>query len=50
MTGRVVRLVDGDTIHVRIGKRVEKVRDIGVSAPEIPQEARGAGRGLWGHR
>ena len=38
MTGRVVWGVDGDTIHVRIGASLEKVR-----------EARTAGRGLWGH-
>jgi len=38
--GRVVWVVDGDTIHVRIGKRVEKVRYIGVNAPEVPHEVR----------
>jgi hypothetical protein len=38
MTGRVVWVVDRDTIHVRIGARLEKVR-----------EARAAGQGLWGH-
>ena len=42
MTGRVVWVVDGDTIHVRIGSRLEKVRYIGVNAPEVPRpEARG---------
>ena len=42
MTGKVVWVVDGDTIHVRIGSRVEKVRYIGVNAPEIPHpEGRG---------
>lgn len=42
MTGRVIWVVDGDTIHVRLGRRVEKVRYIGVNAPEIPHpEARG---------
>ena len=46
MTGRVVWVVDGDTIHVRIGSRVEKVRYIGVNAPEIPHaEARGWAEG-----
>jgi micrococcal nuclease len=40
--GRVVWVVDGDTIHVRVGSRIEKVRYIGVNAPEIPHpEARG---------
>ena len=38
MTGHAVWVVDGDTIHVRIGARLEKVR-----------EARAAGRGPWGH-
>jgi len=42
MIGRVVWVVDGDTIHVRLGSRLEKVRYIGVNAPEIPHEgARG---------
>jgi micrococcal nuclease len=42
MNGRVVWVVDGDTIHVRVGRRLEKVRYIGVNAPEIPHpEARG---------
>jgi micrococcal nuclease len=50
-----VYVVDGDTIHVRLGDRVEKVRYLGVNAPEIPHphgrgEARGAGgRGRQGH-
>jgi micrococcal nuclease len=39
MTGRVVWVVDGDTIHVRVGPRLEKVRYIGVNAPEIPHPA-----------
>ena len=41
MNGRVVWVVDGDTIHVRIGTRLEKVRYIGVNAPEIPHDTRG---------
>jgi micrococcal nuclease len=41
MTGHVVWIVDGDTIHVRVGKRLEKVRYIGVNAPEIPHDTRG---------
>jgi len=36
----VVRVVDGDTIHVRIGGRVEKVRYIGVNTPELHHPTR----------
>jgi len=32
--GRVVRVVDGDTIHVQLGGVEEKVRYIGVDTPE----------------
>jgi micrococcal nuclease len=32
--GRVVRVVDGDTIHVQVDGRREKVRYIGVDTPE----------------
>lgn len=32
--GRVVRVVDGDTIKARIGRRIETVRLIGVDTPE----------------
>lgn len=35
LEGIVVKVVDGDTIHVRLGDRVEKVRYIGVNTPEI---------------
>jgi micrococcal nuclease len=41
LEGVVVRVVDGDTIHVRIGARVERVRYIGVDAPEMRHPARG---------
>jgi micrococcal nuclease len=34
LEGTVVRVVDGDTIHVRVGGRREKVRYIGVDTPE----------------
>ncbi|HEY5816646.1 MAG TPA: thermonuclease family protein [Solirubrobacterales bacterium] len=34
MTAEVVRVVDGDTIEVRIGGEVEDVRLIGVDTPE----------------
>src|SRR5215212_8584141 len=37
--GRVVRVVDGDTIHVRLGGREEKVRYIGVDTPESVKSA-----------
>jgi len=36
-----VRVVDGDTIHVRIGARVEKVRYIGVNTPEVHHPTKG---------
>jgi micrococcal nuclease len=39
--GLVVRVVDGDTIHVRIGARVEKVRYIGVNTPELHHPSKG---------
>lgn len=39
--GTVVRVVDGDTIRVRIGERVERVRYIGVNAPELHHPRRG---------
>src|SRR5947207_14235634 len=41
LKGTVVRVVDGDTIHVRIGARVEKVRYIGVNTPEVHHPRKG---------
>ncbi len=41
LAGTVVRVVDGDTIHVRIGDRIEKVRYIGVNTPEVHHVRRG---------
>ena len=41
LDGTVVRVVDGDTIHVRIGGRVEKVRYIGVNTPEVHHPTKG---------
>jgi micrococcal nuclease len=32
--GQVTRVVDGDTLHVRMGDRTERVRLIGIDAPE----------------
>jgi micrococcal nuclease len=32
--GQVVRVVDGDTIRVRVGDRTERVRYIGIDTPE----------------
>jgi micrococcal nuclease len=39
--GEVVRVVDGDTIRVRIGDRVERVRYIGVNTPEVHHPRKG---------
>lgn len=41
LEGHVVRIVDGDTIHVRVGERVEKVRYIGVNTPEVHHPRKG---------
>ena len=40
-TGRVVRVVDGDTIHVQLGPTREKVRYIGVDTPETKHPTKG---------
>jgi micrococcal nuclease len=45
LEGTVVRVVDGDTIHVRIADRVEKVRYIGVNTPEVHHPKKGAEAG-----
>jgi micrococcal nuclease len=45
LRGRVVWVVDGDTIHVRLGRRLERVRYIGVNAPEIPHPTKGFAHG-----
>jgi micrococcal nuclease len=45
LEGLVVRVVDGDTIHVGIGDRVEKVRYIGVNTPETHDPRRGVEAG-----
>ena len=39
--GTVVRVVDGDTIYVQLGDRVEKIRYIGVNSPEIHHPIKG---------
>jgi len=41
LAGPVVRIVDGDTIHVRVDGRIEKVRYIGVNAPEVHHPTKG---------
>ena len=33
--------MDGDTIHIRVGGRVEKVRYIGVNTPEVHHPTKG---------
>src|SRR5215218_11187821 len=40
-TGRVVKVVDGDTIHVQIGETREKVRYIGIDTPETKHPTKG---------
>ena len=37
----VVKIVDGDTIHVQLNGRVEKVRYIGVNTPEVHHPRKG---------
>lgn len=41
LAGQVVNVVDGDTIHVRLGTQIEKVRYIGVTAPELHHATKG---------
>ncbi len=41
IVGTVDRVIDGDTIRVRIGNRVETVRYIGVDTPETVHPTRG---------
>ena len=41
LEGTVVRIVDGDTIHVKLGDRVEKVRYIGMNTPEVHHPTKG---------
>jgi micrococcal nuclease len=47
LEGLVVRIVDGDTIHVRVDGRIEKVRYIGVNTPEVHHPTKGE---EWGGR
>jgi len=39
--GTVVRVVDGDTIYVQLTDRVEKIRYVGVNAPELHHPLKG---------
>ncbi|HXG02413.1 MAG TPA: thermonuclease family protein [Candidatus Binatia bacterium] len=41
LVGEVVRVVDGDTIQVRLADRIEKVRYIGIDTPEVNGRAGG---------
>lgn len=41
LEGRVVHVVDGDTVRVRLADRVETVRYIGVNTPEVRHPTRG---------
>jgi micrococcal nuclease len=41
LVGRVVNIVDGDTIKVRIGDRTETVRYIDMNTPELHHSTKG---------
>lgn len=41
LEGAVIRIVDGDTIHVEVDGRIEKVRYIGVNTPEVHHPQKG---------
>ena len=41
LEGTVEQVVDGDTIHVRLGARVEKVRYVGINTPEVHHPTKG---------
>ena len=41
LQGYVTRVVDGDTIYVMIGSKIEKVRYIGINTPEIHHPTKG---------
>ncbi len=41
LVGTVERVIDGDTIRVRLGERIETVRYIGVDTPETVHPVRG---------
>jgi micrococcal nuclease len=41
LVGRVVSIVDGDTIKVRIGDRTETIRYIGTNTPELHHPTKG---------
>lgn len=54
LAGKVIRVVDGDTLIARVGSRNERVRLIGIDTPEIgacfSQDAKRAARRLAGGR
>ena len=37
---KLVRIIDGDTIKVKIGEKIESVRLIGIDAPEMDEETK----------
>jgi micrococcal nuclease len=41
LEGPVIKVVDGDTIYVRVSWGIEKIRYIGVNAPEVHHPTRG---------
>jgi micrococcal nuclease len=45
LEGTVISVIDGDTIRVRLGDRVEDVRYLGIDAPEFQDATKGTERG-----
>jgi endonuclease YncB( thermonuclease family) len=48
VTARVVKIVDGDTIHVTLAGTREKVRYIGMNTPEVHHPTKGEQTGRAG--
>lgn len=50
LSGQVTAVSDGDTLQVRVGNRVEKVRLLGVDCPEVAHGPNDPGQEPWGSR